>query len=169
MLERTYTIPLRKEWLKSPKFKRTKKAVIALRQFLSRHMKTDEENVRLGKYLNEFVWSRGIRTPPPRVKVNVVKDDKGIVKAELVGAPKEEKKEEKTEKKAAVVKETPKVEEKKAEVKKEQQKVEVPKVEIGIEEKKVEAKQEDISVEKPKPKRGRPKKNEETRQEASKK
>lgn len=177
MLERTYTIPLRKEWLKSPKFKRTKKAVIALRQFLSRHMKAEEENVRLGKYLNEFVWSHGIRAPPPRVKVNVVKDDKGIVKAELVGAPKEEKKAEKVEKKTEVVaKEEPKVE---VHAK---QSLSEPLGTSSLGEKKVEAKTQEVkatvkedkketpveaSAEKPKARRDRSKKAEQTKLDAT--
>lgn len=100
--ERTYTIPLRKEWLKAVKYKRAKKAVRAIREFLMRHMKVDKmENIKIGKYLNLILWSHGIKNPPSRVKVNVTKDEKGIVKVEMVGAPKEEKKEEpkKTEKK----------------------------------------------------------------------
>jgi large subunit ribosomal protein L31e len=93
-IERTYTIPLRREWLKSVKYKRAKKAVRAINEFLAKHMKVDVENVRIGKYLNLIVWSHGIKNPPSRVKVNVTKDDKGIVRAEMVGAPVEKKKEE---------------------------------------------------------------------------
>ncbi len=92
-LERTYTIPLRKEWLKTVKYKRAKKAVRAIREFLMRHMKVAEmENIKLGKYLNLELWKHSIKRPPSRVKVNVTKDDKGIVRAELFGAPQEEKK-----------------------------------------------------------------------------
>ncbi len=119
-VERTYTIPLRKEWLKSVKYKRAKKAVRAVREFLARHMKTDDENIRLGKYINLELWKHGIRRPPSRIKINVTKDDKGIVRAELAGAPVEKKKEKKPkkgEKKAEEKKPeaaAPKVEEKKA-------------------------------------------------------
>jgi ribosomal protein L31E len=98
-IERTYTIPLRREWLKSVKYKRAKKAVRAIREFLMRHMKVEEmDNIKLGKYLNLILWSHGIKNPPSRVKVNVIKDDKGIVRAEIVGAPVEKKKEEKPKK-----------------------------------------------------------------------
>ncbi len=108
-VERTYIIPLRREWLKSVKYKRAKKAVRAIREFLMRHMKVEEmENIKIGKYLNLILWSHGIKNPPSRVKVNVKKDDKGIVWAEMVGAPVEKKKEEKPKKGA-------KPEEKKAE------------------------------------------------------
>lgn len=121
-LERTYTIPLRKEWLKSVKYKRAKKAVRAIREFLMRHMKASEENIRIGKHLNQELWKHGIKRPPSRVKVNVTKDDKGIVVAELFGAPKEapkaeEKKVEASKKEgipAEAKKEAPAVEKKEA-------------------------------------------------------
>lgn len=90
--------------MKAPRWNRTKKAVIALRQFLAKHMKS--ENVLLGKELNEEMWKHGIQNPPHHVKVKAVKDDKGVVKAELFGAEKPaskktpaEKKETKTAKK----------------------------------------------------------------------
>ncbi|MBI2141858.1 50S ribosomal protein L31e [Candidatus Woesearchaeota archaeon] len=79
-LERTYNIPLRKEFMKAPKYKRTNKAVIAVREFLARHMKSD--TIILGSYLNSKLWERGIKKPPHHVKVNVVKDDKGVVTGE---------------------------------------------------------------------------------------
>ncbi len=114
-IERTYTIPLRREWLKSPKHRRSKKAVKAVREFLAKHMKVELSEVKIGKNLNEDVWKHGIKNPPCRIKVNVIKEDSGIVFAELIGhkieemiakedkgkkkvkkpeAPKEEKKEE---------------------------------------------------------------------------
>lgn len=112
-IERTYTIPLRREWLKSVKYKRAKKAVRAIKDFLVRHMKVEAENIKIEKYLNLIVWSHGIRNPPSRVKVNVTKDDKGIVRAEMVGAPVEKKKE---DKKAKPGEKKPEAPEKKAEV-----------------------------------------------------
>ena len=93
-MERTYVIPLRKGWLKAAKYKRAKKAVNTVREFLVRHMKS--EDIRIGRHLNLFIWRHGIRCPPSRVKVNASKDDKGVVRAELFGAPMPEvKKEEK--------------------------------------------------------------------------
>ncbi len=82
-LEREYIVPLRKEWLKSVRFKRAKKAARALKEFLAKHMKTDEENVKLSRWVNEELWERGIKNPPAKIKVKVSKDDKGIVHAEL--------------------------------------------------------------------------------------
>ncbi|MEM4268156.1 MAG: 50S ribosomal protein L31e [Candidatus Woesearchaeota archaeon] len=81
--ERVYNIPLRKEFLKVPKYKRSKKAVTAVKEFLARHMKSSE--VRLGRYINETIWSRGIKNPPHHIKVHCIKDEKGVVRAEIVG------------------------------------------------------------------------------------
>ena len=105
-IERTYTIPLRKEWLKSPKYRRAKKAVTAIKDFLIKHMKS--EDIRLGKYLNEELWKHGIKNPPCRIKVNVIKDDENIVRAEIFGKKiaTEKKKEVETKGIATKVKET---------------------------------------------------------------
>ena len=43
VLERTYNVPLRREWLKAPKYKRSKKAIAALKQFVAKHMKAAED------------------------------------------------------------------------------------------------------------------------------
>ncbi|MBW2966152.1 50S ribosomal protein L31e [Candidatus Woesearchaeota archaeon] len=98
VLERTYNVPLRREWLKAPKYKRAAKAVRGLREFLIKHMKpgVNEKGkiqIKLGKYLNEEIWKRGIRNPPHHIKIEAKKNEKGLVTAELFGAPKEEKKE----------------------------------------------------------------------------
>lgn len=88
-VERTYNVPLRKEYMKVPNWKRTEKAVVAMKQFLVRHMKS--EDVRIGKDVNEKIWQHGIRNPPHHVKINVRKDEKGVVFAELFGVAKKEK------------------------------------------------------------------------------
>ncbi|HII16486.1 TPA: hypothetical protein HA361_01100 [Candidatus Woesearchaeota archaeon] len=88
VLERTYTVPLRKEFMKAPMYRRAKKAMTALREFVARHMKSAD--VRLGRYVNESVWVRGIKSPPHHVKVDCVKYEDGHVTAELSGAPKVE-------------------------------------------------------------------------------
>ncbi len=92
VLERSYNVPLRKEWLKSPKHKRAQKAISALKKFLLKHMKGTE--IKLGKKLNEEIWKHGMKNPPHHIKVNVTKDDKGIIRAELFGFKYEEKKKE---------------------------------------------------------------------------
>ncbi len=104
-IKRIYNIPLRKGFLKSAKWKRSKKAMKVLKEFLARHMKTDIKNVLIGKNLNEHVWKNGIRNPPHHVKVEAIKDKDGIVKTELEGYKYESfKKEGKDEKKGALAK-----------------------------------------------------------------
>ena|SRR3989338_556366 len=92
-IERVYNVPLRDEFIKAPRYRRAKKAVNALRRFLAKHMKSEE--IKLGKYLNKKIWERGIKNPPHHVKINVMKDEEGIVTAELVGAPVDKPAEEK--------------------------------------------------------------------------
>lgn len=97
-LERTYNIPLRRKFQLAPRYKRANRAVKAVREFLQKHMKSDD--VKLGYYLNLKLWERGIRNPPHHVKINAIKDDKGVVRAEIVGKEiqlEQEKKEKKEE------------------------------------------------------------------------
>lgn len=103
-MERTYIIPLRKEWRKAPMYKRTKKATAATKAFLVKHMKM--ANVKLGRHLNMRLWSQGYRHPPHKVEVSVevIKDKDGdYAYAELVGMKKETlKKAVKEEKKTGI-------------------------------------------------------------------
>jgi len=81
VLDRVYNVPLRKEFQKVARWRRTEKAVTALRQFVAKHMKS--EDVKIGKYANKLLWKHGIKNPPHHVKVNAKKDDKGKVMVEL--------------------------------------------------------------------------------------
>ncbi len=151
VLEREYNVPLRKEWLKVPKYKRAKKAVTALKQFLKRHMKAEDiKNVKVLRYANLDIWKRGIKNPPHHIKVIAKKDEKGIVTAELVGAPVEKKEGEKTDKKKVDKKETKK-EDKKPAAKKKEEKAEKPE-----EKPKAEKKSEEKTEKKPEPKEEKP-------------
>lgn len=109
-LERVYNVPLRKEFLKVPKYKRSKKAVTAIKNFLTRHMKS--ENIKIGKELNRKIWEKGIKNPPHHVKINAVKED-DVVYADLFGFDAEPKKEETKAEKTGQKKEVRKFEEKK--------------------------------------------------------
>jgi len=91
VLERVYNVPLRREYMKAPNWKRTPKAVRALREFIAKHMKS--EDVLLGKYANKFLWKNGIKNPPHHVKVKAVKDEKGRVTVELLELPSSAKRE----------------------------------------------------------------------------
>ncbi|MEK6974495.1 MAG: 50S ribosomal protein L31e [Nanoarchaeota archaeon] len=101
--ERTYTIPLRKEFIKKPNYKRSKKAITAIKNFMIRHMKGS--SVKIGPHLNTAIWKRGNKNPPAKIKVRAVKDDKRIVWVELpefkfeAVEEKKEKKKTKTEEK----------------------------------------------------------------------
>tara|TARA_Y100000310_G_scaffold196443_1_gene196510 strand:+ start:5233 stop:5682 length:450 start_codon:yes stop_codon:yes gene_type:complete len=88
---RTYTIPLRKEFLKAARQRRSKKAVNVVRSFVSKHTKTEE--VKVGKWLNETIWKRGAKNPPSRVRVDVKKEENYVL-VELSELPRKAKKEE---------------------------------------------------------------------------
>lgn len=87
-MEKIYTINLYKAWKKVPVWKRPKKSVKAIREFLSRHMKTREESVKISVWLNMEIWKNSIKNPPRKIKVKAIKDEKGIVKVELFEKPK---------------------------------------------------------------------------------
>lgn len=89
--EKTFVIPLRKEFLKKPKYKRAKKAVSAVKTYIIKHMKVKE--VKIGKHLNEKLWERGKKNPPPKIKVkSIIEDD--YARVELPEFEFEKKKEE---------------------------------------------------------------------------
>lgn len=127
-LEREYIIPLRKEWLKVPMYRRSRRAVDAIKKFLAKHMKVEDRDVnkvKLDVYFNNEIWFRGRTNPPAKVKVKAVKEN-GIVRVEFAETPEYVKflkgKHEKAQKRleAKEPKEQPKVEEKKEEKSEEQ-------------------------------------------------
>jgi len=171
-MERTYNIPLRKEFSKVPKYKRAKRAVSAVKKFLSQHMKSDD--IKLGKELNQYIWKRGIKSPPHHVKVVAKKDAEGVVQAELFGFEYSEPTKEELEKQ---LEEMAKAEEKKSEPKKSKSTTEAKKPADTDKEKKTEVKAKEESKkqvvkEKPQPKKEEPTKSEPkpaVKKEASKK
>ena len=74
--DRIYTVPLGRAWV-YPKQRRTKRAVSILREFAMRHGKT--EQIKISEEVSEKIWERGIRHPPRRIKVRLVKDKEGLV------------------------------------------------------------------------------------------
>lgn len=90
-IEREYVIPLREKIRVVARYKKTNKAVKTIKEFLVRHMKIydrDLNKIKIDKYLNEFLWHRGIRNPPHKIKVKVIKElDAGIIKVELAEMP----------------------------------------------------------------------------------
>jgi len=91
VLERVYNVPLRREYMKVVSWRRAKKAVKALRQFIAKHMKSD--NIILGRHVNKELWKHGIKNPPHHVKISAKKDDKGKVVVELAELPAKAKRE----------------------------------------------------------------------------
>ena len=84
-MEKLYTIPLRKEFRKAPNYKRTSRAVKAIRDFIKKHMKN--ENVKIGKYLNLEIWKHGRKNPPARIKVKVITEKEKDVEYVIVELP----------------------------------------------------------------------------------
>lgn len=111
-ITREYTIPLRKKTILVPRYKKANRAVKAIKEFLVKHMKVrdrDTNKVKLDKYINEYIWYRGIKKPPAKVKVTATKDNTtGVVHVELVNIPdklkhkknKEEKEQKESQQKA---------------------------------------------------------------------
>lgn len=88
--EREYIIPLRDKCRVVPRYRKTPKAVKTVKEFLVKHMKIydrDLNKIKIDKYLNEFLWFRGIKRPPHKIKVKAQKDANGIVKVELAELP----------------------------------------------------------------------------------
>lgn len=132
ILERDYNVPLRRGFLLVSRYKRAKKAVKTLREFIQKHMKT--EDVRIGQHLNEYIWGRGIKNPPHHVKVHAVKDAEGVVKVELFGKEYKDsikpiEKEEPKGLKEKLIEKVSGGKEEKSEIKEEKQKKEEPKKE----------------------------------------
>ncbi len=80
--EQIYIIPLR-EVKNVPKWKRANKAINIIREYLSRHMKSSEIEIKIDKTINEKVWSKGIENPPSKIKVRAAKYSDGEVQTEI--------------------------------------------------------------------------------------
>lgn len=92
-IERIYTINLGKVLL-SPNNQRAKRAINMIREFATKHMKS--ENVKIEEEISHLVWARGIRHPPRKIRVKITKDDGNVI----VSKYQEEKKTEETSKKS---------------------------------------------------------------------
>ncbi len=139
-LERIYTIPLRKQVRKAPRYKKSKKAIRTIKEFLAKHMKVPDrelKKIKIDKWVNEAIWIRGIKKPPQKIIIKAIKDFENNVKVEFVGLPpkfkvdeeklkkKIEKIKKREEEKAKTIKEKKREEEKKkAEEKKSEEKTE---------------------------------------------
>jgi len=88
-LEREYVVPLKKGVLNVPQYRRAKKAIRVLKEFMVKHMGVRDRDLRKVKVdinLNNEIWFRGIKKPMNKVKVKAKKIG-GIVYVELAEIP----------------------------------------------------------------------------------
>jgi large subunit ribosomal protein L31e len=78
--ERIYTVPLKEAW-NAQRYRRSERAVTVLKSFVIRHMKA--EKVVLDPLVNEVIWAKGIKSPPHKIRVKLVKDSEGVVTVTL--------------------------------------------------------------------------------------
>ena len=88
ILERTYTIPFYPKLNSIPRTKRAPRAMRMIREFIVRHMKSDD--ILIDPLINEYIWSRGIKKPPRRISVLAKKSDDDVVEVFFVGAEPDE-------------------------------------------------------------------------------
>lgn len=79
-LERIYTIPLRHA-KHGKSSKRADRAVKDVRQFLTRHMKSDQ--IWVATEVNEALWARGKYTIPSKIRVRATRFSDGVVEVTL--------------------------------------------------------------------------------------
>lgn len=84
--ESIYTVNFRKAWI-TPEYKRTNRVVGILREFAKRHMKTTD--IKIDQYLNRYLWQRGKRNPPRKIRVRMTKDETDTVVISLYEEVKE--------------------------------------------------------------------------------
>jgi len=80
--ERIYTIPLRVV-KRSPRWRRSKRAISEIRTYLARHLSAEEDKIKLDPSINERVWENGSGNPPNKIIVRAMKFEDGVVEAEL--------------------------------------------------------------------------------------
>lgn len=113
--EREYVIPLRHAWAKAARYKRTRRSIVAIKEFIAKHMRVpdrDLRKVKLDVYLNNEIWFRGCKKPPVKVKVKAVRKE-DLVEVTLIEVPdrwkflktQQDKKHKKVEKKKVPIEE----------------------------------------------------------------
>ena len=75
-LERVYTINLGKVLL-SVDTHRAPRAINMIKEFARHHMKTEE--IKIEEDLAHQIWSKGVRSPPRKIRVRMSKTDEGYV------------------------------------------------------------------------------------------
>ena len=75
-LERVYTINLGKVKLSQSQH-RAVRAINMIREFARHHMKVEE--IKIEEELAHLIWSKGIRSPPRKVRVRMTKTEDGYI------------------------------------------------------------------------------------------
>jgi len=75
-LERVYTINLGKVLL-SVDTHRAPRAINMIKEFARHHMKTSE--IKIEEDLAHIIWSKGVRSPPRKIRVRMSKTDEGYI------------------------------------------------------------------------------------------
>jgi large subunit ribosomal protein L31e len=65
----------------APPYRRAKVAVRIIKEFTTRHMKADD--VKIKEEVNRQIWARGIKHPPRRIRLEMERDEDGIVTVSL--------------------------------------------------------------------------------------
>jgi len=91
-IERVYTIPLTVT-KQVPRTKRAPRAIKEIKEFVKKHMaeeapdedkeKEKKKDVWIDYRLNELIWSRGIESPPSKVRVKAIRFEDGLIEVSL--------------------------------------------------------------------------------------
>ena len=80
-IERIYVIPLKKTGFNSARAAPT--AIKRVKNYLTHHMKVEEEKIWIDDSLNNSLWAHGKYNMPTRIRVKAVKFEDGVVEAYL--------------------------------------------------------------------------------------
>lgn len=72
--EKVIAINLKRVWEYSGRV-RTPKAVRLIKEQAARHLKTEPENIKIDENLNRYIWSRGLKNPPRKIRVRAEKTE----------------------------------------------------------------------------------------------
>lgn len=79
-ITRVHIVPLKRAY-EVPPYRRAKVAIRIIREFAKKHMKATEVKIR--EEVNELIWERGIRKPPRKIKLEMSRDEDGVVEVSL--------------------------------------------------------------------------------------
>ena len=80
--EKIVTLNLRKDLIKTPRWKRSKRALKLLREKIRRIAKT--EIVKIDRAVSEKIWARGAEKPPMKLRLRIRKIDEKTSEVKLV-------------------------------------------------------------------------------------